>query len=350
VWSNASINALDAVINNNWDSIPSGFSQTRGWFSKAALLDNCTTWDQVGVENEQHAGTVGDHESLASRENIFRGYYDVRSMADMAFLYDLVVANYRDDQYANGLTAIENIKCRDDIARCISEQIFVGQMASPNVFSAPGMWDTARCLAALAMCYVIPTYSRPVFGTCGLDGNTTTYTYCPFPVDTLTWKKVLIDNNATLGSWPNYRFRMGIEGILCSPTGVWGNRQDYVNYALMGTAMLFGINTSKINNPSLLWPDFDQMMLACANGTLTGTDPGTLQLTEPTAYNYRFPLSAALGIAYTATQPSGGQSANTTMQSSGIYGLLWWDSPLVIPGIPTGVWGNSKLVGGAALK
>jgi len=334
--SNAAVNCIAAKI-NGWDTLADGGTHSYGYYAKTQLLDNATSIDSVGLEKDQSGlpGGGSYHACLGSRENTIRGYYDVKTLFDLVLTYDLVVAEYTTAQNANGITAIEDYYIRDCIARSINEQIFNSNLGQTGGFAATGgMWDTARNGYALAACYVIPTYSSPVFGTCGLDGNTTTYFYNPFPTVKYTWKQVLVDNNQTLTAFPNLYRRLGIEEYLINSDGNMGTgiKASYFNFPLMGQAMAACVNTSKINNQGKRWPNYDNYLVNSEQGTLhsVSVPEGNFQYTLPTSYNARFPLSAAAGIAWTATQNTGTETAQATLIASTAFGLLWWDDPLVL--------------------
>ncbi|MBS0328224.1 MAG: hypothetical protein JSR30_00095 [Proteobacteria bacterium] len=336
--NDAALNCIAAKI-NGWDTTADGGTHSYGYYAKTQLLDNATSIDSVGLEKDQVGlpGAAAYHACLGSRENTIRGYYDVKTLGDMVLTYDLVAAEYTTAQNANGITAIEDYYIRDCIARSINEQIFNSNLGKTGGWAASGgMWDTARNGYAMMACYAIPTYSSPVFGTCGLDGNTTTYYYCPFPTVKYTWKQVLIDNNQTLTAFPNLYRRLGIEEYLIDSDGNMGTgiKASYFNFPLMGQALALCVNTAKINNPSLAWPNYDNYLVNSEQGTLhsVSVPEGNFQYTLPTNYNARFPLSAADGIAWTATQTTGTETAQATLVSSNAFGLLWWDDPLPLGG------------------
>lgn len=345
--NNSALNCVAAKI-NGWDATADGGLHSYGWYAKTMLLDNVTSIDSVGLEKNQ-SGQLGAayHSSLGSRENIFRGYHDVKPRNDIFLTYDMVAAEYTTAQNANGITAIEDIYIRDCIARSVYEAIFNSNLGAPGVYPTGGMWDTARNASALAGCYVIPTYSSQVFGTCGLDGTTTTYYYCPFPTVKYTWKEVLIDNNKTLTDFPNLYRRLGIEEYMIASSGNAGTgiNASYFDFPEMGTAMAFGVNMAKINAPSILWTNYDLFLVKAAAGTLSSPSfpgDGPFQYTLPTNYNVRFPNSAAAGIAWTATQSSGIETATNRMLASQAFGFLWWDDPL--PTLSAGQPGNRGLL------
>lgn len=321
-----------------WDVVPAGSSHSYGWFAKTMLLDNPTSMDNVGLEKNT-AGTGGYHSSIGTRENTIRGYYDMNALMDMAFMYDVVVAEYRDDQNAAGLTAIENCYVRDCLARSINEQIFFGNLGAPGDYPSEGMWDTARNCFALAACYVLPTYSSPVFGTCGLDGNTTTYLYNPFPAVGYTWKQIFLEGSLTKTSFPNYYRDLGIEESLILSDGSWSGKAGYCDFPEMGHAMLTAVNMAKIHGASRQFPNFMKWLKRCSNGTMFGhLEPdteGTLGPVLPTGFNNRFTDSAAGAIYYGQNLGVYPNETNHAMQGGQVFGILWFDEPYGgKPGIP----------------
>ncbi|MBN2584963.1 MAG: heparinase II/III family protein [Planctomycetes bacterium] len=120
-------------------------------------------------------------------------YSDGRITIDAALAYDLLAAQFTPENgYANGLTPIEHIKIRDNIA---GEAVMMVQFPTSN---PTPFWQTARdsgsprdvqlemFIASLAM--AVPTYDSVYYGTSGADGATeATHLWTPWPDATLTW-------------------------------------------------------------------------------------------------------------------------------------------------------------------
>ena len=120
-------------------------------------------------------------------------YSDGRITIDAAVAYDLMAGTFtRQNGYATGLTAIEQIKIRDNIA---GEAVMMVQF--PTSIPEP-FWRTSRAsgsprnlqlemfFASLAM--AVPTYDTHYYGTSGADGTTqATHLWTPLPDAAITW-------------------------------------------------------------------------------------------------------------------------------------------------------------------
>lgn len=303
-------------------------------------IDNVASIDNVGLEKRQSGVSASVSASLGSRENIDRGYYDVNLQFDLFMMYDLAMGYFRTDQgftiAQGGFTPIDDYKMRDDCARVIEESaIFNNNFWDPGI-TGTGMWDTARNLCGLGGCYVIPSYSSEVFGTCGLDGNTTTYLFNPFPYQQYTWKTILVDQNYTVGTFPDLNRGFGLENSpagLFSTNGTYRDKQSYLSMTQMGHAISLGITMSRIHNPSRVWPCTTAGINRMFNGTIRGlvtTDEGTGQYNIVTMLNRLYPDSAAGGFAWASQFSNTGsndQRMQLNMTRSFAPGLLWIEEP-----------------------
>jgi hypothetical protein len=134
-------------------------------YAKEMVLDHRTI-DPVGHEIN-HSG-----EAIPTREMIYRGYYDVNSLYDALFAYDLLIATYRSDQHSGGITPVEDYYIRDTFGDWVVEQLTKdGGWTEQHLYSlnSGGMWDTARKTGSLSVMIAMPTYSTHYYGTSGLD-------------------------------------------------------------------------------------------------------------------------------------------------------------------------------------
>ena len=120
-------------------------------------------------------------------------YSDGRITINAAVAYDLIAGTFtRQNGYATGLTAIEHIKIRDNIA---GEAVMMVQF--PTSIPEP-FWRTSRAsgsprnlqlemfFTSLAM--AVPSYDTHYFGTSGTDGTTqATHPWTPLPDTAITW-------------------------------------------------------------------------------------------------------------------------------------------------------------------
>lgn len=342
------IEAILAKIKGaNTTAAGSGITLTYLQLLHRLAVDNSVSIDNVGLEKNQAGVSASSSASLGSRENIYRGYYDVNVLADLTVMYDIAMGFFRTDQgftiTQGGFTAIDDYKIRDDIARTIEEGAIFNCNFWDSGVTTTGMWDTARNCYALGACYIIPSYSSQVFGTCGLDGNTTTYPYNPFPNQQYTWKQILIDQNYTLGTFPDLNRGFGLEN---SPTGLFDtagtyrDKQSYLNMTNMGHAITLGIVMSRIHNPSRTWPCTEAGYARIVNGTIRGLvqpSEGRGQYNIVTALNRLFPNTAPSGYAWALPLSStDDQRMSINMTRGFVQSLLWIDEgPIAKPGNPS---------------
>lgn len=333
------------ALRNGWEAKGSGPSQSYGWFVKGQLIDNPTSIDSIGLEKQR------SFTSLPAREVIYRGYYDIIPILDMALAYDLAIGNYRSDQFTSGITPVEDYYIRDCLARSVQHGIFYMNMGN-QLIDPPGMWDTARMCAAVVCALVMPSYSTPIFGTCGLDGNTGTYPWTPFPSGQYTWKKILLDNDGAINAFPNWNRNFGIEEYDCTSSGTWHDKVGYFQYGNMGRPMSHAVNAIKIAAPAY-GTRFPHYELALHNNAVNGITGGIAdnggfvsQYNIPTTINTRFPASAQAAhdwvkaITNNTGDPNYTQRMDALAQYTQGFGMLWMDDPLIFS---SGVQGYRRL-------
>lgn len=208
------------------DTKPSGtnsltgqpFLLTYAEYAKEALLEGPGVLDNVGVEYTMNGP------AKPNAEHYYRGYWDYGARLGHARAYDLLISIYRSDQHPNGITPVEDHFIRDSIARCANEVIMfmTGQTGSDANIATPaaGMWSSSLQSSAIYAMFALPSYSTPYFGTSGLDGNATTYPWTPSPTQSLTWKKLFLDEDYSLSAYPGQIQRLGFDDANCrsSPT------------------------------------------------------------------------------------------------------------------------------------
>jgi hypothetical protein len=317
-------NAFVAKI-RGWNVPADGRSKTSALYAKQMLLESERTIDPVGFEIN-HSGR-----SIPSRELFYRGYYDMSVTASLALAYDLLIAEYKSTQNTNGITPIEDYFIRDQLAGCAFDAMLTEGNYTMQEYTDTGMWGTARNIGGLVVAMAMPSYSTPYYGTSGFDGNTTVYPWTPFPDTPLTWKKVFLDNDATLIGYPNLNYRFGIEEYEISPDGHFADRVDYFGDTLMGHAFAIADNLVRLHAPTKSFPNLNKAWTRAAAGTLLGlrdTSEGTRYYIQVTTLNSRFPDIARIACPwmrdYGATI---GQSAGSLMLNNRPYGLFWYENP-----------------------
>ncbi len=328
VYQNSIQYAIFAKL-SNWTGLAYHQTKTNAYYAWGQAFDNATSIDNVGIEKNHSATT------LPTRNIIYRGYYDMNTLTDLALGYDILINEYKSYQYTGGITPIQDYYVRDCIGRFVSDQILFGYSWNNNLaFPDGGMWDTSRKIACLAGALAIPTYSTEYFGTCGLDGNTgLPRVWSPFPTGCFTWKKLLIDNNAPLSDFPEIdrRYgRFGVEEYLITPSGNFGDRISYYSMPLVGHCLGITANLAKINLSGYTYPNLEKSFIKAAEGSLSGSkfinagDYGTRQYSNLIMMNSRFPDAATIGHGWITPT-----IADDGMKETAIYGLIWYDPSFV---------------------
>lgn len=209
--------------------------------------------DKIGFEMNHSSDAV------PNRETWYRGYYDTLPNLKKAFAYDLFAGYWRDDQVTGGMTAIENLKVRDDMAGYVYNAM--QDSMSINPVGAPGMWGGARMMFGTTAGVIMPEYSTPYYGTSGFGTVQTTYPNCPYDSDQYTWKQALFDGQ-TRTSYPNFTWNLGLgnngsdslffdEGAYSIyfggpiPKGNWIDKNSYLSSGLMGIHFQIFANMSQ---------------------------------------------------------------------------------------------------------
>ncbi len=298
-----------------------GTVRTYAEYAKEMLLENVKVIDPIGFEGD-HAQTT-----QPTREVFYRGYWDVGAVMDMVTGYDLLISVYKSTDHANGITPVEDYYIRDCIAKdCVEAQFFSGSIQSNfALLNSGGMWDTSRKCGALLATLCLPTYSTPYYGTCGLDGNTTTYPWTPFPDYPLTWKKVFLDDDETLRGFPNLANRLGIEQYNCRANGNFADRVSYVG--LMGNVFIAVANALKFLYPVKQLPNMEAFFLKATNGTIMGEldNSGPAQYIFLRMFNSSFPAIADVGIPLVVDPVTGTLSDDSQINGTLPTALAWYD-------------------------
>lgn len=239
----------------------SGIPHTAADLAKMSLFETKSLLDPIGYEHQAWTGAA-----IPSREMNYRGYYDVEGIYEHAAAYDILAGYYRANQgYANGLTPVEDYFIRDALARWVH----CAQLIKAG-YAAPGMWPTAHVTGAAVIAGMMPSYSTEYFGTCGLDGNTTTYPWTPFQSTNYTWKQMFLSDGVPLTGYPNCKRQASINEHFTAD-GKWADRISYADTSLFGKCVQVQYNMAKLFNPSANFANVNAAMVNAAQGQLYGT-------------------------------------------------------------------------------
>lgn len=239
-----------------------GFIHTAADLARLSLFEAKANLDPIGYESAYWSGTP-----LPSREMNYRGYYDCVGIYEAAGAYDILIGYYRSDQgYTDGITPIQDYFIRDVLGKWVhNAQLIVAG------YAVGGMWPDAHVTAASMIAGVMPSYSTKYYGTCGLDGNSTTYGWTPFP-DTsknYSWRDLFLSENVPVTGYPDCERHASINDHFTSD-GTWNDRAPYSNTNLFGKCVMQQYNIIKLFNPIAKYPNVDVAMRLAAQGLLYG--------------------------------------------------------------------------------
>jgi len=348
----ADTNAFVA-LNKGWDAKPSGSTKSWAQYAKGMLLENVLNLDPVGIQI-----STGNMPAPMT-ENRAAGYYVVKNTYSTAIAYDLLIAYYRSDQHANGITPIEDYFIRDMLASYAL--IVFRNFDGSNL----GLWSIAQASGVLMTGLAMPDYDTPYYGTSGYNGTTSaTHKYTPFPDDSFTWKEVLTDRKLAPGQdpsnpssrvarYPNRSATYDIEDphhtLFCT-----NSHWIYTNLGYWSTMTVqFWVitNLTAMHFPtSYQWPVIHKAYLYSVTGKMNtncGNGPIQYYSQHPGVINDRHPTVAAEGRASLLVPPPefyeeytrDGKIPPTTNPASivSLYSLCWFDDgepyiPLIAPG------------------
>jgi len=191
-------------------------------------LDNALNLDPIGHERSHN-------DANPCRERVYHGYYFTESPVSVALAYDLLISTWRKPAYANGFTAIEDYKIRDNLASFAMTTLQLRSTDWPNRgtvsgWNVPngyyaGMWGTARELGLQLISMIMPGYDTAYYGTSGADGTAATHPWTPYPDTLYSWWSA--GNSKETGS--------GIYHLVTDEaTPRWQDREGYWGGDMMG--------------------------------------------------------------------------------------------------------------------
>lgn len=326
----------------------SGGAMSHGEYAIDMLLDQPALVDMLGWEL-QPSGDV-----MPSRDLNLIGYYDSVPAVEAIFAYDIIVANFRDNQVTGGITAIDDYFVRDVFGKqAYKSMLWSADMVGGGGGYKPGMWGGAHYMEAISIGIIMREYTSPVFGTSGFGTVQTTYPLCPYETDELTWKEALFDETTTTSAFPNYCWPISFSkydavgdvassdslflksGITGYKEGDWWARDGYFVFGTMGYHMCTYANMAlqwvgSVNSRLIVG------LVNAASGTLDTyydkTRPGytgPFRHTMLTALNARFPDVVSAGLAWTqGLSSTNNDSDDKAMQDAGVFGFAWYDDQL----------------------
>jgi hypothetical protein len=333
-----------------WNYQQTGSPISHGKYAKQMMLNNIRTLDSVGWEMSHSA------DGNPSKEINNRGYYNSIPILGTVFTYDVFAANFRDDQVAGGMTAIENIFVRETLAGFAFE--CMQWTSGLTRTGAPGMWGGARLMAASIVALVLSEYSSPLYGTSGFGSNQAVYSDCPFPDIKLTWRQAFFDQSATANGFPNYKWKLGLsnngqdslffnqgdlQGGIQFAKGDFRDKNSYYSVGLMGIHFMVYANVFKRYLGGGVVDDrLEASFERATKGLLAGgKDPNAgVPTRQPMVLlmNGYWPARRVDNLSWLKSLPStDGNSPTKQMQDVGVFGFAWYDDdestlPLTAPG------------------
>jgi len=329
----ADLNAFVALI-NGWDAKPGVTTKSWAQYAKGMLLENILNLDPVGI-----MVSTGNMPAPMT-ENRGAGYNVVKNTHSTAIAYDLLIAHYRSDQHADGITPIEDYFIRDMLASYAL--IAFRAFASAEL----GLWATAQATGVLMTGLAMPDYDTPYYGTSGYNDPPTpaSHNYTPFPDESFTWKEVLTDiklapdqdpsnPSSRVVRYPNRSATYDMENLYHTMFCINGH-WDYINlgyYNLMTVPWWVTTNLTAIHAPaSYQWPVIHQSYLRSVKGEMmpfcggAGGPEGAKYSQQLCAINDRHPTVAKQGRTALIYPPPKAPASNGAYVSS-LYELIWYD-------------------------
>lgn len=329
----ASNNAFQARVLGNSASA-SGASLTYAEYAKQMMLDSGLTTPDLGMEKPWAS------DPQASSEVNYRGYWDYGLVASVAVAYDWAAAYFRSDQHASGMTPVEERFVRDRLAQWLHKcGLVLGDYTEQG---APGMWGSSWNVGAMMAALVIPTYSSAYYGTNGIDGNTTTYTYAPYSTTNYTWKQLFLEHSYSLGTYPAAPVhRFGLEGSnddtsLANFSGDWTDRRAYAGDGQMGAVITIYRNLQKMYSPATSHTYLDSYLDRVTRGVAmyykaeSGDVPpppfGPFRWSAVGLLNSNFPTLVTNSRSYAQGLSSGDENSDDSgISNLSLYAFAWYD-------------------------
>jgi hypothetical protein len=257
-----------------------------------------------------------------------------------------MVANFRSDQVAGGVTPIEDYFIRDRLAGFAFEAM--QWTADMNAMGSPSLWGGARCLTAQSIAMILREYSTPYYGTSGFGAVQTTYPLCPYQTDQLTWKQALFDGTAPIRPYPDHQWNTGLSdndhgsnaslffkagevfGGNTYPLGTFFNKHYYLSGGLIGQHLMIWANMAKLWASGKTDPRLEIAFDKASNGTFIGAgDPfpqTPARVTLMYLLNSRWPNVVANEMNIVQSLPSSDNESDD--KNMDVFGIAWYDDTL----------------------
>ena len=226
-------NALIAAIEDDYQLVKSGESDSYANYAKHFLLENFLTLDPVGVELR---GTSHGQDTIGpAKERHNFEYYLVPTELSLLLAYDLIINNYKSSDfggsYIEGITPIEDYKIRDSLAQTpFKAQMALGRYTH-RFFVANNQANMAkgvRSWAGFPTGLIMPNYKTDYYGTSGANGDTEVADMTIYPDNSKTWMEMFASaqGEETLEGYPNQDNEQNI-WYLIDNEGFWHDNNGY---------------------------------------------------------------------------------------------------------------------------
>jgi len=319
--------------------------------AKRRLLDNVRKIDPLGF------GDITGKPN-PTLEIIYRGYYDADIIIDIALTYDLLIGEYKSEDYENGITPIEDYKIRDTLARHVVESLMqLGDYYGLYTTGVSRGWGSARETGSFIAALAMPGYNTNYYGTSGFDGSPAIYEYTPYPDYPVTWKQAFYSEDNKLYGYPNQAHRYGLPHELVNsepktreitnidadlvelkiaPIGSFDEflKWGYFQWVSMGHIFVIINNVMKIKLNDT-YPHFEALFNNSINGKLCLVKVNSLDTIGSNYFpqlcvvNEMYPdLAQTAYDAMIKTENEKGSddsySLTSQLRKTGIFGLIWY--------------------------
>lgn len=304
-------------------------------WAKSNMMQTFALIDPVGAELNH------SNQPIPSREIFYRGYTDVNAMFSALIAYDVIAGHFRTNQgYEYGLSPVQDYWIRDAFAGWLHTcSLFIAGYNDPAYgdFDSGGMWETSRNVSAALVTVMMPNYSTKYYGTSGMNGNASTYPWCPFRDDQYTWKDIFLENSAKLSppGMPNVHKKVGVEDYMVNSEGNYTDRPGYTSTTNMGHIHVIWWGIQKLFNPSHDFTRANLFLNRAATGQLYGLKKVSDSDALPVSYYYAGALNAWFPEFRNVAKPkmlalpsTDTNSWSKQTQQGGPLFMLWYDHDL----------------------